>query len=109
MSLSYTAEKQGIALANTAHEPVILATCKANMKVSELKLLLASARPVYYYSVYPDTLQMNGLCTTPGKALGLELILLPGRDELITSSQVPMTLSYTARKARDSSCKYCAR
>ena len=67
------------------------------MQVSELKLSLASARPVYYYSVYPETLQINGACSTPGKALGFELIPLPGGGELITAHQAPVTLKYIAQ------------
>ena len=58
---------------------------------------MASAKPVYYYSVYPETLQNNGVCTTPGKALGFELIALHGRGELITSHQAPVTLKYSAQ------------
>ena len=68
------------------------------MQVSELKLSLASARPVYYYSVYPETLQINGACTTPGKAPGFELIPLPGGGELITAHQAPVTLNYIAQQ-----------
>jgi hypothetical protein len=30
---------------------------QGNMQVSKVKLSLASAKPVYYYSVYPETLQ----------------------------------------------------
>ena len=81
-----------------SQQEVNLATSKADIQLSKLKLSLASARPVYYYSVYPETLQINGLCTTPGKALGLELIPLPDRDELITSPQAPVTLSYIAEQ-----------
>ena len=75
-----------------------LVTSKDNTQVSELKLSLASARPVFYYSVYRETLQINGVCTTPGKALGFELIPLPAGDELIASPQAPVTLSATAEQ-----------
>jgi len=47
-----------------------------------------------------DALQINGVCTTPGKALGFELIALPGGDELITSPNALVTLSYTAEQQK---------
>ena len=63
------------------------------MQVSELKLSLASARPVYHYSVYPETLQITGVCTILPKVLGFELKPLPGGGELITAHQAPVTLN----------------
>ena len=43
-------------------------------------------------------LQINGLCTTPGKALGFELIPLHGGGEIIATPQAPVTLSATAEQ-----------
>ena len=75
-----------------------LATSKANMQLSELKLPLASARPVYYYSVYPETLQIKAVYTTPGKAFGFECMPLPRGDELIPPAQALAISSTTAEK-----------
>ena len=83
MTLSATAEQQGTALANTAHEAISeLCIDNAHIQHAGWTSSLASARPVYYYSVFPETLQINGVCTTPGKALGFELIPLPGGCEI---------------------------
>ena len=81
-------------------EDVRLATINANMQLSEFKSSLASERPVYYYSVYLDTLQIKALYKTRGKALGFELMPLLRGDELIPPGQALAILSTTAEKQK---------